>query len=117
MTAILRYQDRQGRGPFCPGVPALWADASGHSTPDVFEDFPDIVDILIQVRAKRFSVGCACEGMDGINAYFTAAEQNRLADLGYRLHRVPTSAVILRSPSQVVFVHRRPLRTLPRFRP
>ena len=116
MTPILRYQDRQGRGPFRPGMTAQWADTTGDSPPTVFEEFPQLLDILPRLHDRKLHVGCACEGRDGIDRYFTASEQARLARLGYRLHRVPTSTVIMRSDSQVVFAWHRPLKTLARVR-
>ena len=111
---FLRYQDKHGRGPFRPGVPALWADKEGASQPSVFEEFPDFMSVLPRLHARRLNAGCACEGEYGIDAYFTRGEQERLRRLGYRLHRVPANAVILVGDTQVVFATPKPLRNLPR---
>ena len=114
MLPILRYQDKDGRGPFRPGIPAQWADSEGQSPPSVFQEFPGFMDILPKIHARRMNVGCACVGERGIDAYFTASEQKKLKRLGYRLHRVPKNAVILTGRTQVVFATPMPLRRLPR---
>jgi len=111
---VLRYQDRSGRGPFRPGVPAMWADEDGDSPPSVFERFPDLMDTLQRICASGGVVGCACIGWGGLHQYFTEAERGRLHCLGYRVHRVPSSAVLIHDNIEAVFAVRRPLKTLPR---
>lgn len=112
---VLRYQDRSGRGPFQPGLTVRWADRDGKSPPTAFEDFPQLVGMLPKLHEKWMHVGFACIGLDGIAAYFTETERAKLDALGFRLHRAPASAVILQAPTQVVFAHHRPLKTLPRY--
>ena len=111
---ILRFQDRSGRGPFRPGIPAMWSDAEGASPPAVFERFPALISNIERIHAAGGYVGCACIGWDGLDRYFTQAEQDRLYALGYRIHRVPNSAVIMSDDDEAVFVSWRPLKELPR---
>lgn len=116
MDPILRFQDKEGRGPFRPGLPALWGDAEGDSPPTIFDDFPDMIPKLAKYREKGLHLGCACVGMAGILAYFTGAEIGRLKNLGFNLHRAPHSTVIAQSQSQVLIAVPKPLKSLPRFR-
>lgn len=111
----LRYQDKDGRGPFRPGFPAIWGDEDGDSPIGVFEEFPQLASLLPSLHERKLHVGCACYGEQGINEYFTSSERERLAVLGYRLHRVPASSIILKGRDQVVFAWPRPLKTLARY--
>lgn len=110
---ILRYQDKDGRGPFKPGMTAKWADATGDSPPTIFEDFPALDRIVKKAHKAGLHLGCACDGLESLNSYFTRNEQIRLLELGYRIHRAPTSSVLLRSKSQVLFAVPKPLKKLP----
>lgn len=113
-TMFLRYQDKDGRGPFRPGIPALWADTSGSSPPTVFQRFPTLAGVLPILHDKGLVVGCGCIGWDGLDRYFTSKEQERLHDLGYRVHRIPRNSVFLWDDDEVVFSLNRPIKTLPR---
>lgn len=115
-NVFLRYQDKSGRGPFRPGVPALWADARGDSPPCVFERFPELVRLLPKIHRKGLHVGCACVGEIGLRTYFSASERLRLKSLGYRVHRVPANSVILADDVEAVFASGKPLAELPRAR-
>ena len=113
---FLRYQDKRGRGPFAPGLTAVWADGSGESPPTIFEDFPNCLEVVQRAQEMGLHCGCACRGADGLRGYFTDSERAKLGNLGFHVYRIPNNSVLLESESQVLFAVKKPLRFLPKFK-
>ena len=104
---LCRVQDRDGRGPFAPGVPVLWADDGAVRPPAVHDLFG--VGWKAEVP-PGWHVGVGVFGLEGLRVWFSGAEMDRLAGLGFRPALVGGFVRVLReSPDQVLFARRLPL--------
>jgi hypothetical protein len=104
VTRWFRVQDRHGRGPFKPGMPARWRDPDGNDFPAVQEQFG--LDWRAEIP-RRWFAGCALRSIEQVTAWFSAAECSRLDALGYRLACV-TGVALRDSHHQTVIVRPRP---------
>lgn len=107
MTMIYRVQDSTGRGPFRPGFSRSWIDEYG--------DRPLPADIISAfgigwknlVPANHQS-GCGCRTLDGILAWFTPTEQQKLKGLGFSIVKMKVDSIIAENADQVIFTRERP---------
>lgn len=109
---VYRIQDREGRGPFRPGMSKFWASEGFEDgikpLPTFAEEFgPDIVDRLGR-PGEWF--GSAVRTREDINRWFSKAERERLHTLGYKLVRLSVDRILAESENQLVFARRRHLR-------
>lgn len=104
---VYRVQDRDGRGPFKPGMTYRWRDADGH-------DFPPVqVEFGLGWRDEiphGWHCGCAFRDVAKAGAWFSAWECDRLAALGYHLVALGGCRVLRESSHQIIVVRPRPLR-------
>lgn len=110
---ILRVQDRDGRGPFKPGMSAKWCDASdAPQFAPMYEEFGTEIVGKMQDHLDKHggAFGCGCRTRAKIDEWFTKREQIKLASLGYALVSMQEDSVFAESPDQVVFWRKRPLR-------
>jgi len=103
---FFRVQDRDGRGPFKPGMPDRWRDPDG-------QDFPPItIEFGLQWREEippGWHCGCAFRSIEQVRSWFSPWECERLDALGYGL--VSLRARPLReSACQSIIVRPAPLR-------
>lgn len=106
---IYRIQDRQGRGPFKPGMGAKWLDADKdlNTLPAWFQEFG------WDLPEKKLSwevMGCGFRSLDQLNRWFTESERNRLKRLGYRIVKMNVSRILAESETQLVFTRITPLK-------
>jgi hypothetical protein len=112
---ILRVQDREGRGPWRPGLAARWSFAeTAQILPASWEEIPDL-HIRVERAAQRglLHVGCAVRGTEGLRLWFNRGELQRLRDLGFSVVRCTDVEVIAETPHQLVIGRRAELRSLP----
>lgn len=105
-AVFLRVQDRDGRGPFKPGMPDRWLDPEGRDFPAVHEEFG------LGWRDEiphGWHCGCAFRSVEQMRTWFSPWECERLSNLGYNL--VSLRARPLRESAwQSIIVRPAPLR-------
>jgi hypothetical protein len=89
-----------------------WSDEFGGAfMPPFFDEFG--AGLLSEMNAifdqRGGAFGCACADRVGIDRWFTATEQPRLARLGYRIVSIAPDIVLRESDNQVVFWRKLPL--------
>lgn len=105
---LYRWQDKEGRGPYRPGMSHYWADQENQSNnPPFFEEFG--AGITKECRPGE-AMGCAFRTVEQMRQWFTEEERQRMRLMGYEFGRMDVDRVIAESDRQVVFARRRPLR-------
>lgn len=108
---VYRVQDRDGRGPFKPGFSKVWSDpdfAPGQlPLPPWPEEFGmDAIDRLAKPHENYF--GSAVRTVGKLRSWFSDAERERLADLGYHIAAIPHARVLAESPNQLLIASQTP---------
>ena len=108
MRTVFRVQGPDGRGPWRPGLSALWSD---NAPPPVgclpmFEEFG--VSILAKIPAGAHC-GCACATEKQLRRWFSSTELERLAALQHFPVRIEVDGVVAESENQLVFWRKKPL--------
>lgn len=103
---FFRVQDKEGRGPFKPGMPDRWRDPDGADFPPVQAEFGMAWRSEIP---SGWHCGCAFRSIQQAKCWFSPWECHRLDMLGYRLVNV-RGRVLRESPHQVIIVTPRPFR-------
>lgn len=96
---VYRVQDRQGRGPFKPGMTDRWRDPDGNDFPPIQAEF----GLAWREEIPRgWHCGCAFRDPSQAGEWFSAAECGRLASLGYHLVALAGCRVLRESPHQMI---------------
>lgn len=108
---VFRIQDQDGRGPFKPGFSKYWADsdfAPGmKALPPFMEEFgPDAINRLAMPGERHF--GSAVRGVGKLREWFSDAERERLAGLGYYIGAIDHARVLAESENQLLIASRVP---------
>jgi hypothetical protein len=105
---LYRWQDKDGRGPYRPGMSRYWADQDNQANnPPFFQEFG--MDITKQCRPGE-AMGCAFRTIEQMRQWFTDAERQRMRLMGYEFGCMEADRVIAESERQVVFARRKPFR-------
>jgi hypothetical protein len=108
---VYRVQDAEGRGPFRPGVPAVWADeffAPGmDEMPSWMEEFG--ADLINRKGLPGEYFGTAVRLLGHLRKWFSCAEMARLDALGYRPVCLTIQRILAESGNQLIFARRAPL--------
>lgn len=107
-SMLLRVQDKEGRGPFKPGITIQWCQSSSR-LPSILEEFPDIVEALAPFHKRGMHLGCGVRGREQLNRWFNDEELRRLSKLGYAIVSINDYEVVKESSNQVIFASKRPL--------
>lgn len=111
MTRVYRIQDAEGRGPFRPGFSRKWSDgyfASGmQALPTWQEEFG--ADLIARRGLPGEHYGSAVRKVKDLGRWFSAAEQERLRAMGFRVVSIGRVRILAESKNQVVFASRVPL--------
>lgn len=110
---IYRVQDREGRGPFRPGVTHVWADKEGQPFPPSFTEHPKFKSVVRRAHSKGLHLGAAVIGLASLSRWFSTEELVRLDYLGYRIVDASACTVELSDNFQVLVSSPLPLRFLP----
>lgn len=108
---ILRFQDKQGRGPFKRGVLELWCEYN-HNLPATIHEFPNLLHDVKKYHDKGMHLGTGVRGIDGLEKWFSKSEMQSLYRLGYKIVKVADYVVVCESVNQVVFATKKPLKKL-----
>lgn len=105
---IYRWQDKEGRGPYRPGLSLYWKEADHEQrNPAMHAEFG--VDIYANLAAGQH-YGCGFRSPEQMHRWFTADEQQRMRVLGYEFGSMQVDRIVAESDRQLVFARRRPLR-------
>lgn len=108
MTTVYRVQDKDGRGPFKPGLSHLWTDThKSEWLPSWIEEFG--VNIVRKAMDEGRHVGCGCRSVGELKRWFSKAERRRLKRLGYNLVSMKVDEVLAESDIQFMFSRSKPL--------
>lgn len=100
---LFRVEDRDGRGPYRPGLSAKWISDRDHPPP-FFEE------LGIALGHVRFLFGddedgkCGCVSLDQLSLWFDRKELRRLKRMGFKVVQVRARRIVAETPTQVVFV-------------
>ena len=107
---VWRVQDKNGRGPYKPGLSSQWADGdSGRIC------MPWWIELGLPITAHQslgndMYSGCAFRSVEQARQWFSRGELRRLARLGYELVPIDADAIAYETPTQLVIQCERPLR-------
>lgn len=111
---ILRVQNKQGRGPWMPGLSSKWVDSFRTTQhPTIYHERPDYLDHVANAHKEGMHVGCAVRGRDGLLSWFSPMEIFRLYDLGFYIADASACDVLIETGTQMVIASQKPLRMLP----
>ena len=110
---LYRVQDREGRGPYRPGLSKLWSDPEGPVVVPWWTEMGVSVQAAIEMMPQDMFTGCAFDSMKKLSDWFTAKERQKLDALGFYIVRFRPDKVLARTQSQVVFAQNYPLSGLP----
>ncbi|KFI27789.1 hypothetical protein CN97_00820 [Haematobacter massiliensis] len=112
--AILRIQDRTGRGPWRPGCASKWVDAWRTSQlPPIYDDVHDFRKIVSGAHGAGLHIGCAVRGMDGLGKWFSPMELSRLITQGFGVVDASGCDVLAETEHQLLIASKWPLSRLP----
>lgn len=111
-VVLYRVQDREGRGPYRPGLSVQWADyeAGDHYCPPFFVEMGIGAAEVPRLFTPGWHGGCAFRNVDDVFRWFAPKERVALDRLGYRINAIVPDRIIAETPTQIVFECRRPLR-------
>ena len=111
MTRVYRIQDKDGRGPWRPGLTRVWSDPE--FGPGVENLLPWGVEFGLDLLARRGLpgeyYGCAVRKPAELRRWVSATERSRLAALGFSVVSVKADRILAESKNQIVFASRLPL--------
>lgn len=104
---VYRVQDREGRGPWRPGLSDRWVEPR----PDHKNLQPWFVEFGPQIigRWADRNYGCACASLDQLRRWFSLSEYATLRLLGFQAVQMRVDRVLAESDRQLVFARSIPL--------
>ena len=98
---IFRVQDREGRGPFKPGMTLKWLDKNKDiSQLPAGQEFADLYSGLDR---KKLHYAFGCDTLDQLMKWFSLAELSKLRGLGYQVVKMRADEIIATSKTQLLF--------------
>lgn len=91
---VYRVQDRDGRGPWKPGLSRYWVEDSSAVGP-LQETIMDLCGGFsgMEKLERGWHYACACRSPEALAAWFTPVEAIRLAAMGYAPVRIKADRV------------------------
>lgn len=113
---LVRVQDREGRGPWRPGFSSTWVgdDTPMHGKP--IPSYPGALKAALDACEAGMQTGCAVFA-DQIGLWFSPADLDRLARLGFYVADASACKVIFIAPDQALVASHEPMALLPEYRP
>lgn len=116
MTAIIRVQDKQGRGPWRPGLSRLWV----RETPDdsllpIYADISGFSELTARAYKDGLHFGCATR-LANFDRWFSADEMRRLRALGFRAYDASGCTILAETKTQLLIGWHIPLSCLAKFK-
>lgn len=109
----VRMQDRDGRGPFAPGLTRHWKRDEAPLLPPFFVELGiDPLEVPKRFPANGGWIGCACDGWKQFYQWFSLYEITTLSNLGFAAVEFEPDEILVVTPTQLVFRHMSPLSSL-----
>lgn len=105
-------QDRDGRGPYRPGLSERWSDNRADDLPPFYDELGVPIHKVRDLFTDGWHAGCGCSSKEQLRQWFSRAERRRLKLLGFREVEFRPDRIVAVTPTQVVFEHRTPLARL-----
>ena len=105
---VYRVQDRDGRGPWRPGLSHKWIDDTAPAG-RLTETVMDLMSIAaLRALPRTMHYGSACRSRAALFEWFTPIECTRLATLGFYPVQLRADIVLVESPWQLLIGRSRP---------
>jgi len=112
MARVYRIQDKEGRGPWRPGLSKHWCDkefAVGvEALPTCFVEFGN--DLIDRRGMPGEYYGCGVRRLSDFRRWLSETERARLEAMGFNIVSLRPDRILAESKNQVVFASRIPLR-------
>ena len=112
-----RIQDKEGRGPFKPGMTQHWADTVRNQKKDQKHRIPIFdeqgIEYVDKSMFKRGQYGTVCYSIDHLKMWFSAEERRKMHDLGYYIVEVTGYEIIFKGKCQLLISSPVPLSEIP----
>lgn len=104
---VYRIQDKEGRGPWKPGLSKHWIEPRPDHDQLIpwYQEFGPVH--LSAIHGMR--IGCACTSLDQLRRWFSPTEYQRLIEFGYRAVRMEVGRILAQSDIQCIFERAKPL--------
>lgn len=102
---LYRIQNKQGRGPFAPGLTKIWIEyrPDHKNLVPYYETWP-----LLKINTT-FNYGCACRTVHQLKRWFTEPEYRTLKALGFDAVKIQVDRVERENDIQCVFRRKKQL--------
>lgn len=111
---ILRIQDREGRGPYRPGLSQKWTDSWRTSQlPPIYQEVPAFAALVNNAHSEGLHIGCAVRGKDALFEWFSPMEILRLREMGFGIVDATGCEILMETQHQLVIGSKAPLHKLP----
>ena len=109
---VYRVQDRNGRGPWKPGVSSRWVEPrlDHEKLLPWFVEWHGF-DTRQEMRRQEY-VGCGCLTLDQLRRWFSESEYSTLRRMEYRAYQLGVDRILRSSDVQCVFTRQNPLNKL-----
>jgi hypothetical protein len=104
---VYRVQDKEGRGPWRPGLSRRWIEVDGPPLPPALHD--DFGWAIYDKMARFGHYGSAVANVEDLQNWFTASERKKLAGFGFFPVCILADEILAESPNQIVIRCDRPL--------
>lgn len=112
---LYRIQDKQGRGPWRPGLSAKWLSDEGPDLPPAIqEELPEFFRLVSAAHERGFHIGCAARGEGALSKWIQEGEMERLSEMGFFVVNATQCSVLAETEHQVLIGCKKPLRHLPK---
>lgn len=108
METIYRVQhEKDGRGPYRPGLTWQWQEEDGPAHPPIQLEF-DVPSAWSQALTGQ-AVGCGFRTLEQLHRWFSPMELAKLTALGFRVVKLEVDRVLAESENQLIFCRSKPL--------
>ena len=108
---LVRIQDCEGRGPWRPGLSAMWDSGKAQLMPAITEEVPN----LKMLMKPGFHYGCAVR-VGKVGLWFSEDDLTNLLELGFHFVNATPCAIVIETEYQAVIASIKPLRKLSRIK-
>lgn len=103
---VYRVQDRNGRGPYKPGMSHRWSDGEERGRLSIQDEFGWG---FLQHQSPGEAIGCGFRSVEQLLSWFSDEELRKLYAMGYRVVAMRVDRILEESDRQCVFVRHLPL--------
>ena len=110
---LLRVQNKEGRGPFQPGITTIWSMDKDNYGPPIQKDFSEpVFQEINKAHRQGLHIGVAVDGIEQLGMWFNQEELHTLHLLGFEVCEVINCKELARTDWQVLITSRHHLSAL-----